>query len=68
MTSSLRNVPDGFLVKLKRTGKSKNIKSATKEFGLDFGDISYSFRFSRGKMSLAQGNLSRWFSPGNFSK
>jgi hypothetical protein len=48
LTSSLKNDPDGFLVKLKRTGKSKNLKSATKKFGLDFEGTSYT-HFLMGK-------------------
>lgn len=51
LTSSLKNTPDGFLVKLKRTGKSKNLKNAIKEFGLDSGGIDrfFMFHFFMGK-------------------
>ena len=43
VTKALNNVPDGFLVKLKKTGKSKTLKAGLKEMGWKRGE---SFRRS----------------------
>jgi len=41
LTETLENAPDGFLVKLKNTGKSKSLKTGIAEMGMKF--VSYSF-------------------------
>ena len=38
VTKALNNVPDGFLVKLKKTGKSKTLKAGLKEMGWRRGE------------------------------
>jgi len=41
LTSLLENTPDGFLIKLKRTGMSKSREGAIKEQGLRFENFSF---------------------------
>lgn len=62
LTSSLKNDPDGFLVKLKRTGKSKNLKSATKKFGLDFEGTDFT-RFFMGEDIFGSRQFVEMFLP-----
>jgi hypothetical protein len=45
LTSLLENIPDGFLIKLKRTGMSKSREGAIKEHGLRFEDLSFTHYF-----------------------
>lgn len=41
LTSLLENIPDGFLIKLRRTGTSRSREEAIQEFGLNFQGLSF---------------------------
>jgi len=48
LTRLLENVPDGFLIKLKKTGKTKSLKEALQESGLSYHSWSFGgYRFDR---------------------
>jgi len=63
LTKLLENVPDGFIIKMKNTGKFKCLKEALNEFNLSYGweDNGYAFNQSEHKdnelLTIVEGDI-----------